>query len=778
MRLLLQDETGEFSLREFGDDKIPPYAILSHTWDEGEEVTFDNLKHGTGKKKTGYNKIRFCGQQAKLDGLQYFWVDTCCINKENSAELQKAINSMFRWYRNATRCYVYLSDVSIRRKETSHWADLIWKPFTTQEASDPLAEYTWEPAFEKSRWFTRGWTLQELLAPASVEFFSYECERLGDKNSLEQMICKITNVPKLALQGASLSRFSNKERFSWIECRQTKVEEDKAYSLLGIFGVELPLRYNEGSANAFKRLEEEIDKLKKCLQELRVTDPCDDKKRIEDDKGGLLKQCCDWIFDDSNYQQWRKDPKRQLLWVRGDPGKGKTMLLCGIIDELEKSINKTALLSYFFCQATDSRINSATAVLRGMIFTLISQHPSLFSHIREKYDRAGKGLFEDANTWVALTEIFTDIIQDQTMTSTYLVIDALDECITDLPKLLNFIVERSSISPQVKWVVSSRNWPNIKERLEKARQNLSLELNAESVSVAVKFFIQFKVRQLAEQKKYKDNARLIITDYLSSNANGTFLWVALVCKELVPISEWEVEKMLKEFPPELNALYKRMLDQINLRTAKLCKNILAIVSVVYRPITLDELASVADMPSRSSSDYKDWEEIVGRCGSFLTLRDRTISFVHQSAKDFLLKEASNDTFPFEAGDVHYTIFSKSLQVMSKTLKRDIYSLSAPGISIDEVKQPDPDPLAATRYSCLYWVDHLIDCGIRGNTINDLKDGGSIDNFLRNSYLYWLEALSLMKSLPDSVIMIIKLENRLQVSYQYFFEGITRDTLLI
>ncbi|OBT59970.1 hypothetical protein VE03_10641, partial [Pseudogymnoascus sp. 23342-1-I1] len=768
MRLLLQGGTGEFSFREFRDDEIPPpYAILSHTWDEGQEVTFKDLIDGTGKSKTGYNKIRFCGQQAKLDGLQHFWVDTCCIDKTKRAELQKAINSMFRWYRNATRCYVYLSDVSTTKRETrkrkrSDRADLPWKSwFTAQKASDPLAEYTWESAFRESRWFTRGWTLQELLAPASVEFFSYERERLGDKNSLEQEICEITGVPESVLQGASLSRFSDKERFSWIECRQTRVEEDKAYSLLGIFGVELPLRYGEGSASAFKRLEEEIDKLNKCLRELRSTDPCDDKKRIEDDKGGLLKECCRWIFVDFDYQQWRNDPKRQLLWVKGNPGKGKTMLLCGIIDELEKSISKTALLSYFFCQATDSRINNATAVLRGLIFTLIGQQPSLISHIREKYNRAGKSLFEDANTWVALVEIFTDIMQDQNVTSTYLVIDALDECVTDLPKLLNFIVQRSSISPQVKWIVSSRNWPDIEEQLENAGQNLSLELNAESVSAAVNFFIRYKVLQLAQQKKYDDKAQGAIIDYLSLNANDTFLWVALVCKELALISGWEAEKMLTAFPPGLDALYKRMLDQINPRTAKLCTNILATVSFVYRPITLDELASFVDMPLRSSSDYKVWEEIVGRCGSFLTLRDRTISFVHQSAKDFLLQDATNDIFPLKAEDVHCTMFSKSLQVMSKTLKRDIYSLNAAGISIDQVKQPDSDPLAAARYSCLYWVHHLIDCDIRGNTINDIKDGGSVYSFLRASYLYWLEALSLMKSLPDGIIMIMKLENWIQ-----------------
>jgi hypothetical protein len=159
MRLLLRNETGKFTLsKEFiGIDQIPPYAILSHTWgQDNEEVTFEDIKNCTGEDKPGYEKIWFCGEQARQDGLLYFWVDTCCIDKRNDAEVSRSINSMFRWYRNARRCYVYLSDVSS-------------PPVDTNNECNPRP---WESDFRKSRWFTRGWTLQELLAPASIEFFS------------------------------------------------------------------------------------------------------------------------------------------------------------------------------------------------------------------------------------------------------------------------------------------------------------------------------------------------------------------------------------------------------------------------------------------------------------------------------------------------------------------------------------------------------------------------------------------------------------------------------
>ena len=113
MRLLQHNDDGEFSLREFISDGIPPYAILSHIWgSDGEEITFSDMMEGRGKNKSGYLKLRFCGEQAARDGLRYFWVDTCCIDKSSSAELQEAINSQFAWYHNAICCYVYLSDVS------------------------------------------------------------------------------------------------------------------------------------------------------------------------------------------------------------------------------------------------------------------------------------------------------------------------------------------------------------------------------------------------------------------------------------------------------------------------------------------------------------------------------------------------------------------------------------------------------------------------------------------------------------------------------------------
>lgn len=756
IRLLQRSDTGEFSLHSFGgNDTIPPYAILSHTWGaKKKEVTFQDLENGTGKNKAGYEKIRFCGEQAREDKLQYFWVDTCCINKEDLTEVSLAINSMFRWYRNATRCYVYLSDVPKRiRKETK-------KRKRAGSSKD-----VWELDFRKSRWFTRGWTLQELIAPASVEFFSQECEPLGDKVSLIQQIHEITGIPELALRGDRLSHFSAKDRFSWIDPRETGEEEDKAYSLLGIFDVNMQLRYGEGMPNAFKRLEEEIDKLGKCTKDLRLTDPRLDKKRIEYTKGGLLEDLYDWILQNSDFQHWRDEHESRLLWIKGDPGKGKTMLLCGIIDEMEKS-NTRMNLAFFFLQATDSRINNATAVLRGLIYLLVDQQPLLISHVRKKYDNAGKTMFEDTNAWTALVEIITNILHDPDLNSTYLIIDALDECVADLPKLLDCLVQMSSISPRVKWVVSSRNWPSIEERLETAghKVGVCLELNAESVSTAVSIYIQHKTMQLAKLKKYNDYTRAAVQQHLISNAKDTFLWVALVCQNLESISRWETLAKLKAFPPGLDSLYQRMIDQIcDSNHADLCTQILASTAAVYRPITLEELTSLVEILEDMSDDLDSLREIIGLCGSFLTIREGIIYFVHQSAKDYLLAKAVHKISPSGIGGVHQVIFSRSLQLMSKTLQQDMYKLRLPGVSIDLIQAPHPDPLALLRYSCTYWTKHSQEAYSSSTSYeHDLTDDGNIYRFLQDYFLYWLEALSLIREVPAGVLAISSLEAQLSV----------------
>lgn len=246
LRLLQLDSDGSIVFRETTGSDIPAYAILSHTWGK-EEITFQDIETSTDNSKiltkAGWRKIQFCAKQAAADGLHYFWIDTCCIDKKNAVELSAAINSMFRWYQNAARCYVYLSDVSKAKKMDGEGA--------------------WKEAFRTSRWFTRGWTPQELIAPRLVDFFDLEGEQLGNKLLLESDIQDITGITKNVLRGDALSSFSIAERRSWAKHRETAIEEDTAYCLIGIFNVSIALIYGEGKDQAFRWLEEEIHKLYK-----------------------------------------------------------------------------------------------------------------------------------------------------------------------------------------------------------------------------------------------------------------------------------------------------------------------------------------------------------------------------------------------------------------------------------------------------------------------------------------------------------------------------------
>ncbi|KAF5591842.1 ankyrin repeat-containing protein [Fusarium pseudocircinatum] len=209
------------------DDNVPDYAILSHTWEQ-EEVLFHDMGRDSAQLKKGYAKLESCCRVARENGFEYIWDDTCCIDKTSSAELSEAINSMYRYYQEASICYVYLTDIS-----------------TVSEISN-------------SRWFTRGWTLQELIAPDAMIFFDKDWRVLGTKQSLVQVLSQRTSIPESILYDSQdLETTSIAQRMSWAADRVTTRKEDGAYSLMGIFGINMPLLYGEGD-KAFYRLQEEI----------------------------------------------------------------------------------------------------------------------------------------------------------------------------------------------------------------------------------------------------------------------------------------------------------------------------------------------------------------------------------------------------------------------------------------------------------------------------------------------------------------------------------------
>lgn len=239
MRLL---DTWTLRLEDFAEANLRSvrYVILSHTW-ENEEITFEDIQGDQilAQRKAGFAKVRNSCSQARKDGFRYIWIDTCCIDKRSSAELSEAINSMYTWYQRSQICYAYLSDVHLDQT-----------PFVLQKGRDGQPPY---------RWFGRGWTLQELIAPKRVFFYSSDWTYLGNKEELIDSIAQVTGIDHYALKGRNLQWLSIARRMSWAANRQTTRTEDIAYCLLGIFNIHMPLLYGEGD-KAFIRLQEEIIK--------------------------------------------------------------------------------------------------------------------------------------------------------------------------------------------------------------------------------------------------------------------------------------------------------------------------------------------------------------------------------------------------------------------------------------------------------------------------------------------------------------------------------------
>jgi SpoVK/Ycf46/Vps4 family AAA+-type ATPase len=377
MRLLYTTGDGRLGWTEdLIGDKIPPYAILSHTWG-GQEATFKDLRNYSNieevdaKFQEGYRKIFFCAQQAKRDNLDYIWVDTCCIDKTNNTELSDAINSMFRWYQNANRCYVFLLDVEGKSSKENGKSSSIWKA-----------------AFRTSRWFTRGWTLQELLAPHSVEFFSKDSARLGDKESLKQTIQEVTKIHIEALSASDLSEFDVTERLSWAQDRETTREEDKAYCLLGIFGCHLPLIYGEGRERALKRLKKEMleasedvadafannaktrsqnqeERLGKICSWLSAPDPSTNYHKAHKQRQAETGL---WLLESAKFAKW-KERTASRLWLYGIPGCGKTILSSTVIEHLLQHCRNDVRMvtAYFYFDFNDTRKQDTELMLSSSL---------------------------------------------------------------------------------------------------------------------------------------------------------------------------------------------------------------------------------------------------------------------------------------------------------------------------------------------------------------------------------------------------------------------------
>ncbi|PCD34690.1 hypothetical protein AU210_007287 [Fusarium oxysporum f. sp. radicis-cucumerinum] len=463
-----------------------------------------------------------------------------------------------------------------------------------------------------------------------------------------------------------------------------------------------------------------------------------------------------WVLQHDAYNKL-DDSSSRVLWISGEPGKGKTMLLCGIIDELKKSLRP---VSYFFCQVTDEDLSNDTAVMRGLIYVLLDQQPSLISEVRPYYDKRKDKLFSGKNSNVLLSEILTKLLQDPSMQNAVLVVDALDECKSGRDRLITLIGDLSR-SCSARWIISSRNWPEIARGLRDTKGLVPLELenNTELVAGAVQAYIQTRVDHLGKNWDNDTHLKREVFDYMVSRADNTFLWVALVCESLSDsrTSKRLVLEELKRFPEGLNDLFYTMMDKIVAsQEADRLKSILATACIAYRPLTSKEMINLVE--SMTGYDETDVKDAIESCACFLAYRDGVIFFVHQSAKEFLLDRGIDKIMPSGPQHHHTVIFSRSMEVLEDKLVQDIYQLKSPGTLVDEISTPDPDPLPPIKYLCTHWVDHFIDLDSVSTQDNTVLTQAL--HFLMKKFTSWLEATSLLGVFSVAIKSILKLESAL------------------
>jgi len=490
-----------------------------------------------------------------------------------------------------------------------------------------------------------------------------------------------------------------------------------------------------------------------------LSDPRDDRARIENSKDKLIPDSQKWILHHPAFQTWWETSDTRLLWINGDAGKGKTMIMMGLIDEVGNRLAEKSTsigFSYFFCQSTNMQLNNAVSVIRGLIYLLIDQHRHLIKHLKQRYETAGPSLFEGPNTFYTLQNVLFDILKDLTLKECYFLVDALDECDGDLNSLLDLISATISKFPNVKWLVASRKHDNIKEQLGHNDIYCAIDLGENRIRVkeAVMKFIDIKVNELATKKSYPPEVKTKVKHYLESNADETFLWIHLVCKELQRVRARRAETTLLEFPPGLDSVYQCMINQIqrhDMEDIQFCFRVLSAVLLAYRPLHLEELATVATIPEN------DAEELVGLCGSFLSIQDKTVYFVHQSAKDFLhLGEGLKIILPQGIEDGHRQMVERCMDILSRQLKKDICDLKYPGFLNRDLAPKHKSRILYLRYACCYWVRHMQH--IRQGSISYTH----ILSFFSKHLLHWIEALGLIGEISDGILQLKLLQDKVKV----------------
>ncbi|OOQ87346.1 hypothetical protein PEBR_17108 [Penicillium brasilianum] len=446
------------------------------------------------------------------------------------------------------------------------------------------------------------------------------------------------------------------------------------------------------------------EKVDACRNALFLTDPIIDRETLKSTKGERTAGTCEWIKDNETYKSWLEG-NPQCLWISGGPGKGKTMLSMFLIEGLETRTQgtKDAVL-FYFCSNQDEKRNSAVAVLRGLAYQLVRERRELPNDVLSWFESPEKTQMTLSSA-EALWIIFRTLLQAPDLGTVFCVLDGLDEC-DDASTRLLVDKFRQYFSPKsskpsgglLKLVIVSRNIA----RLDAFPQVKLDPDNNEYVRGNIKLFISARVQELERVQGF-GSIRKTVKGALLSGAHGTFLWVGFVMGELSKKNTCEeIKQTLSSFPPGLNAIYNRMLRQIESSRHGTVSKILRWVTMALRPLTLQELTAVIFSSTTHIGSDQAIRDHITLCGPILEIHNQQVRLVHQSAKDYLLSEKPDDDpiqekFRIRVEEAHAELARTCLQYIENSDLRN-KSLDIEGASVQRQW-----PLL--NYATLHWQEH-------------------------------------------------------------------------